>query len=557
MSVSAVQSFLAKGERRRMPVRSNPTSFCVCFFLLLGLLFAGTVLAQISSPAAASSRGFVALFGTEDCDDCAAVKKQWPEAYELAEGPVLLFLPIEHAPNYALLNRLEDALQPGKKAASFPIFLIGDKLIGDLDAFYDMADELPALSQKHPALPLLDELVSAAAKADRLVIELRVQAVKTLEAAPSADAPPPDDSAEHSPQLLYFYQKGCAKCSRQEKELAILRDVLPALQLAGYDVATLDGQIILRRAKEYFGIADDNKNLAPMICWPRGYISGRLASASELQAALAGSTQDDAFWSTPISDAERRSERLQQGSLLKSFTVGVVIMAGLIDGFNPCAFATSVFLIGYLLYLKRRPREIAVVGFSFCAGVFLAYVLFGLGLSFLLDFISGMLWLKKAIYGFFALVALILAVGHLRDALRVRRSGKPSDMTLGLSNDTHRKIHDRIKSLTEHRSWLMLPAAIVLGVVVSSMELACTGQIYLPTLAAINAEGINLQAFLLLILYNFCFILPLVVITGMAVVGIGTKAAAAWGRKHVGTTKIAMAALFIAIAVVMGALAFA
>lgn len=534
-----------------MPYRHN---FTVALRHAIGVLL--FCLIAVAAPPAASSRGFVALFGTEDCDDCAAVKKQWPETFELAEGPVLLFLPIEHAPNYALLNRLEDALQPGKKAASFPIFLIGDKLIGDLDAFYDMADELPALSQKHPALPLLDDLVSAAAKADRLVSELRVQAVKTPEAAPSTDAPPPDN-AEHPPQLLYFYQKGCAKCSRQEKELAILRDVLPALQLASYDVATLDGQIILRRAKEHFSIADDNKNLAPMICWPRGYISGRLAGASELQTALTGTAQDDAFWSTPISDAERRSGQQLQRRLLKSFTVGVVIMAGLIDGFNPCAFATSVFLIGYLLYLKRRPREIAVVGFSFCAGVFLAYVLFGLGLSFLLDFISGMLWLKKAIYGFFALAALILAVGHLRDALRVRRGGKPSDMTLGLSNDTHRKIHDRIKSLTEHRSWLMLPAAIVLGVVVSSMELACTGQIYLPTLAAINAEGINLRAFLLLILYNLCFILPLVVITGMAVVGIGTKAAAAWGRKHVGTTKIAMAALFIAIAVVMGVLAFA
>ena len=197
-----------------------------------------------------------------------------------------------------------------------------------------------------------------------------------------------------------------------------------------------------------------------------------------------------------------------------------------------------------------------MVGFSFCAGVFLAYVLFGVGLSFLLDTISDMLWLKKAIYGFFAVAALVLAIGHLRDALRVRSGGKPSDMSLGLSNTTHRKIHDRIKNLTEHRSWLMLPAAVLLGVIVSSMELACTGQIYLPTLAAINAAGINLRAFLLLILYNLCFILPLVVITGMAIAGIGTKAVAAWGRKHVATTKIAMAALFIAIAVVMGVLAF-
>lgn len=554
MNTNAVQPFSHRGCQQKWTILH--ATLRALLSLVVGFLLphAGSAQTPAIPHAAATppARGFVALFGTEDCDDCAAVKKQWPEAFDLVDGPVLVFLPIEHAPNYALLSRLEDALQPGKKAESFPIFLVGDKLIGNVDAFYELADELPTLSNKTPALPLLAEIAQAAAAADQLVVELRVAASHSQ---PDTSPTAPPHPAAQSSRLLYFYQKGCAKCSRQEKELAILRDSLPDLQLASYDVATLDGQIILRRAKRHFTLADDNKNLAPMVCWPTGYITGRLASATELQQALASSTQD-AFWSPPIADAERRNEQQQQGRLLKSFTVGVVILAGLIDGFNPCAFATSVFLIGYLLYLKRRPREIAVVGFSFCAGVFLAYVLFGVGLSFLLDTISDMLWLKKAIYGFFAVAALVLAIGHLRDALRVRSGGKPSDMSLGLSNTTHRKIHDRIKNLTEHRSWLMLPAAILLGVIVSSMELACTGQIYLPTLAAINAAGINLRAFLLLILYNLCFILPLVVITGMAIAGIGTKAVAAWGRKHVATTKIAMAALFCAIAVVMGVLAF-
>ena len=121
-----------------------------------------------------TSRGFVALFGTKDCDDCAAVKKQWPEAFDLIDGPVLVFLPIEHAPNYALLGRLEDALQPEKKAEAFPIFLVGNSLIADIDAFYELADELPALCQKPPALPLLNDIAQAAATADQIVVELRV-----------------------------------------------------------------------------------------------------------------------------------------------------------------------------------------------------------------------------------------------------------------------------------------------------------------------------------------------------------------------------------------------
>ena len=97
----------------------------------------------------------------------------------------------------------------------------------------------------------------------------------------------------------------------------------------------------------------------------------------------------------------------------------------------------------------------------------------------------------------------------------------------------------------------MIPAALLLGAIVSSMELACTGQIYLPTLAAINADGINLRAVLLLLLYNFFFILPLAIITALAVMGVGAQPVAAWARKNVVATKVAMAVLFACLAVLM------
>ena len=124
-------------------------------------------------------------------------------------------------------------------------------------------------------------------------------------------------------------------------------------------------------------------------------------------------------------------------------------------------------------------------------------------------------------------------------------------MALGLDKQTHQRIHTWIKRLTDHKSWLMIPAALLLGAIVSSMELACTGQIYLPTLAAINADGINLRAVLLLLLYNFFFILPLAIITALAVMGVGAQPVAAWARKNVVATKVAMAVLFACLAVLM------
>jgi cytochrome c biogenesis protein CcdA len=101
-----------------------------------------------------------------------------------------------------------------------------------------------------------------------------------------------------------------------------------------------------------------------------------------------------------------------------------------------------------------------------------------------------------------------------------------------------------------------IPAALLLGLVVSSLELVCTGQIYLPVIVALNASGFNLKAFLWLLLYNLAFIAPLVAVTLLAYCGVGVNAIAKWARNNVFATKIAMSLLFVLIAALMLMLIF-
>jgi hypothetical protein len=186
-------------------------------------------------------------------------------------------------------------------------------------------------------------------------------------------------------------------------------------------------------------------------------------------------------------------------------------------------------------------------------GVFITYFLFGMGISYVINQLNRMTWLRLGLYGLFCLLSAVLFVGHLRDALRYKRSGNASDMDLGLSGKTHHRIHDKIRQLTEHQSWLMAPAALVLGFVVSSMEFVCTGQVLLPVLTAINAtHGVSFHALTLLFIYNVFFILPLLLITVLAISGVGGKAIASWARVHVFETKLGMAALFAALTLFMG-----
>lgn len=498
-----------------------------------------------------SARPWVAIFGSKDCGDCNHIKHEWVRDYKMPDGPILVFLPIEHEENYNLLSRLEDIIQPESLGASFPVFLVGTQFIPDIAAFRKLKPDIAKLAATAKVIPANAQIADAADRADAIIVTLLAK----RHFKPALPKTTPPQQTLTPAKVAFFEQKSCTKCSRQLKELDILAHEIPSLQIVRFDIATIDGMVMLTRFRNRFNQQESTESLAPMVCWADGYVTGRLAKAHEIRDALRKSSTVP-FWEAPVTDDERRAERKHQISNLDNYIITTVISGGLADGINPCAFATIIFLISYLLMKKRTKREIAAVGLSFCVGVFVCYLCIGLGLSFLIDFINKYTWLKTATYLIFAAVTAVFAFAHLRDAVRVRRTGNAGDMEVGLSKETHRGIHSIIRQLTTHTSWLMCPAALLLGAIISAMELVCTGQVLFPVLAAINASGVTMRSFYLLIVYNICFITPLALVTVLACCGIGAKAIADWARAHLFKTKLIMAAVMLLITVLMVALAF-
>ena len=497
------------------------------------------------------ARPWILLFGTTACDDCAQFKQNWQEEFAEPDDPLLIFINVEDEDNYRFLAEIEKTLHVTDRGSSFPILLVGRRFLKGTDEFDDVADDLPQLLEKLPDEPLFKPLQALADKSKASLAEYTAPSAET-----AAPAPQPPTAAKETCHLLFFEQPGCQKCSRQRREFTLLQKNLPGLQISAYDVTTLEGQAMLSRARKALHIPLDDKNLAPMVAWGDGYVTGRLATADEIQAAVLNAPADAVFWLKPLSQDELQGEQDRMSAFLKTLTWGGIVLGGLLDGVNPCAFATSIFLISYLLYLKRRRRDIIVVGSCFCLGVFITYYLFGLALSSVLRQLQNWRWLKIALYGGIGIVGLILCVLHLRDAIRYRRTGKASDMDMGLSKDTHRNIHEKIRKFTTYRTWLMGPAAVLLGGMVSTMELACTGQVYFPMLAAMSAQGFNARFLWMLTCYNLFFIVPLAVITVLAAYGVGAKALGDWAKNHVFSTKVIMAALFALLGALMLWLAF-
>ena len=94
----------------------------------------------------------------------------------------------------------------------------------------------------------------------------------------------------------------------------------------------------------------------------------------------------------------------------------------------------------------------------------------------------------------------------------------------------------------------LIVAAFVAGVVISFLELACTGQVYAPTiLFMLKSGGDRIGALSYLGIYNICFILPLLVIFGFAYIGLTSEKLTKLLQNNAAFVKFGTALLFLVI----------
>ncbi len=240
-----------------------------------------------------------------------------------------------------------------------------------------------------------------------------------------------------------------------------------------------------------------------------------------------------------------------QHAQVRFLTIGLpaALIGGLIDGINPSAFATLVFLISYLSTLHRTGREIIVVESVFCAGFFLAYLGIGIGLSELLLKLEFLPKVATAINWAMIVLAFALGTLSLLDFCRALR-GRAKEVLLKIPSPMRRTLD----FLTANRLWLshMAPAAFGLGLVLAAVEFVSSGQSYLPLIQFMNSVSAGRpQALCLLLAYNAASVLPLVVIFLLAYRGAGAEKLNGLMRRQNPLTKLAVTVFFFGVGVAL------
>jgi cytochrome c biogenesis protein CcdA len=223
-----------------------------------------------------------------------------------------------------------------------------------------------------------------------------------------------------------------------------------------------------------------------------------------------------------------------------------VIAAGLIDGINPCAFTTLIFLLASLALAGRGRREVLVIGALFSFAVFLSYFLIGLGLFTALRAAAAVSIVSVLLRWIIVGVLFVFAGLSVYDYTRIR-AGHPTEMLLQLPSSFKKRIHASIR--TRVRTAALAGSSLVLGFLVSVFEFACTGQVYLPLLGYIARVNRRLDGIGLLALYNLCFIVPLLLVFGASYLGVSSGRITAAFQAHMGKAKLGLAVVFIGLAV--------
>jgi cytochrome c biogenesis protein CcdA len=391
----------------------------------------------------------------------------------------------------------------------------------------EIRDELGGLIEKHlkqggvdyPAIPGLGAITGT---------ETQTELSETEEAAPI--------------YLVYFYQTGCHDCDRVKGDLDYLKSKYPQLIVEEYNVRD-DGTL-----SEWLGqrasVPTLRRLTAPTVFVGDDYLLEEDLEARTLDELLQKYTPGGAErvwenWEETAGEAEKSIiERF------KSWGVLAVVSAGLVDGLNPCAFATLVFFVSYLSISGRQGKEVLSVGAAFTFGVFLAYMLVGLGFYHVLGLLGDLLTtLGRWLYGLTAVFCLVLGVVSFFDSLKARR-GEIGDMALNLPHRLRMQINATIRKT--RKSQTFVAAALVTGIIVSFLELACTGQVYLPTIILIMSDpGLRVRAAFFLFVYNVLFVVPLVVVFVLAYYGAGAKQFSDFLQQRAATVKLGMSLIFL------------
>lgn len=198
------------------------------------------------------------------------------------------------------------------------------------------------------------------------------------------------------------------------------------------------------------------------------------------------------------------------GSILPELSLPVVLVAGLLAGFNPCLLAVMAFLASLTLSAKGNRTELLKIVGGFCAGIFVMFMVVGMGL---LGVIKQQPEIKDTITLLLVVLVGLLGLWHFYDAYHLKVHDRSSFKTSG-------SFLQLVEGI-EHRNTVMV--SFLAGAMFSIIKAPCVGAVYFAILDMLITQGKIADGAIYLGFYNLGVILPVLILGIMLAFGLSPE----------------------------------
>ena len=280
--------------------------------------------------------------------------------------------------------------------------------------------------------------------------------------------------------ILYFSTASCTDCSEVKSLLKKMTDeqtTKKPLVIHEFNIAEGDNVVLLQKLFSIYDVASD-KQQVPIVFFSDGYLSGAKAVTQGLEQKWKDDELTGFNLENILSDDVSGQEENKDQASFKTY-IGLAA-AGFINGVNPCGASMLLML---LAAIAMSGRSVIKTGCAYLAGKFAAYCAMGMGLYKLFMAIGQDIFfnISNVLTWIFAAVFFVLAILYLVDFVNVKRK-QYGKIRMQLPTALRKWNHERIEKASKINAKWMIPAAVVLGIVISAGEFFCTGQVYLAAI---------------------------------------------------------------------------
>lgn len=190
-------------------------------------------------------------------------------------------------------------------------------------------------------------------------------------------------------------------------------------------------------------------------------------------------------------------------------TLTKLISLAIVDAINPCALAVlALMLIGIMAYNPDNRKKILYSGLAFTLAVFIMYLFYGLVIIKLLQVVQAITSVRLILYKALGIFAIIIGLLNMKDFIRYRPGTIGTEMPMFMRP----KMKKIVAKITGPRG------AFIIGLFVTVFLLPCTIGPYIIAGGVLSTYEL-LKTLPPLLLYNFIFVLPMLIITGLVYMG--------------------------------------